>query len=1180
MKSSFENRFGRFGFAKAMVCGFALLLGCTVDLFADPIFTPSVLISLAISAAFTAASIGLQLLFQPKPKPYDKNKLQGDIQITSTGEDIPIPEIYGQSLGDGYGGMRLGGIIFYASEIRKVEVITPGTSDGGKGAPKSPPNREFHYYVDLAILFAIWGPHRLCQLKANTDLLYQDFTSIGQVRGTTYQAEARTGDSANVTVVTNAMYSGGQAISLDNNEYIEWNNISSGPNQPREVYIVYRNNGVDQEIDITVNGGTAQRAVLPDSFDEIAAINMPQEFLDSPSNSLRITSRTAGSAVVIDRIVVGFGPLIDPNGGECFISGVRYPGYSNPQPTYDHLTLRDPLIPDPRGCDEYNYQPNLSPTNGLEAQIVGNGTLRWYPGNTTQLPDPMLQAYFESVYGAGSTPAFRNRAYVVLENFEITKYGSIPNFTAVWEHRTIGSVGEMFEARAKRAGLDETEFDFTDLHAVPLRGMAITQKQSPSKEMQLCSRVFDIDVYEDFDGVIRGVIPDETIAATIPTEDLAVQDGGDSGQGENAPSAPLIATYRDETDVPYFLDVSYFDPSKDFDTRNVHSLREAGGNSDKKDNIETGLVLTEEEAQRFADRELHKMHVERDGYSVDTFHKYAYLQPTQNIRVADSDGGTATMRIKSKEGWIPGKFTFSGVSREAIEYPPRVYVLASDTTVVPSADPPAPIVGTFIDLALFDEQANPGFYVAASPTDPHYRWQGAGVYRLGEDSEWQPLAGIQNRAIMGRTIAGAGGVLGAAPVGYTGAAGNFDTTNSVTIDLFVDEDLASVTDAQVENDGANTFVIGGEIIQAATITRVGGYYSRFTLSRLKRKISQTSDAGHASADRAVLRTAAWLYLEQDAALAGTSRTYKLVGAGGNLDTASSVDFDWTGRTRYVGGVYENIDSGVPSGLAAPTIYLENGFWVVNISRPTANGLSAYAAEIRVRKSSDDSLVRQWDIGNAVSGSIIAQSFNCKVDYRWRNRYNLSGSDGWSAFSPVLDVTAGSVGGAGTTITGGGGTDPGDFEPVCFLDGVEFLLADWSVKEIQDILPTDHAMAWGPTGRLMPAKIPFGVRREMVYEYRELELDDGDVIPVTETHPFEADWGSKVRVRDMDAGQRLRSWQKGWGFCSVTREPRVVHAPEGVWVNNVEIAVWHRYLVRAKGSKAGWKAVYNRKSGDY
>ncbi|WP_374432325.1 glycoside hydrolase TIM-barrel-like domain-containing protein [Tabrizicola sp.] len=52
--------------------------------------------------------------------------------------------------------------------------------------------------------------------------------------------------------------------------------------------------------------------------------------------------------------------------------------------------------------------------------------LRFYPGNETQLPDPLIEA----VEGGGRAPAYRGLAYVVIEDLELTAYGNrVPQFS-------------------------------------------------------------------------------------------------------------------------------------------------------------------------------------------------------------------------------------------------------------------------------------------------------------------------------------------------------------------------------------------------------------------------------------------------------------------------------------------------------------------------------------------------------------------------------------------------------------------------------------------------------------------------------------------------------------------------------------------------------------------------------
>jgi hypothetical protein len=53
--------------------------------------------------------------------------------------------------------------------------------------------------------------------------------------------------------------------------------------------------------------------------------------------------------------------------------------------------------------------------------------MKFYPGSTTQEPDPTMEA----VLGAGNVPAYRGTCYLVLTNLDITKYGNrIPQITA------------------------------------------------------------------------------------------------------------------------------------------------------------------------------------------------------------------------------------------------------------------------------------------------------------------------------------------------------------------------------------------------------------------------------------------------------------------------------------------------------------------------------------------------------------------------------------------------------------------------------------------------------------------------------------------------------------------------------------------------------------------------------
>lgn len=63
-----------------------------------------------------------------------------------------------------------------------------------------------------------------------------------------------------------------------------------------------------------------------------------------------------------------------------------------------------------------------------DAKVINQAdyTLRFYKGSAVQVPDSLI----ESFEGVGKTPAYRNIAYVVIEDFPLADYGNrIPNFT-------------------------------------------------------------------------------------------------------------------------------------------------------------------------------------------------------------------------------------------------------------------------------------------------------------------------------------------------------------------------------------------------------------------------------------------------------------------------------------------------------------------------------------------------------------------------------------------------------------------------------------------------------------------------------------------------------------------------------------------------------------------------------
>jgi len=887
-----------------------------VSIFALPAgFITSFFISLAVSAASTAANIGISYLLREKPKPVDKNKLQGDIKLSTIGEDLFINEIYGERDADLKGGVKVGGVLVYASPIRLVTEVVPGGGGGGKGPrPRANPERRHHYYQDFAFIVGR-GPLRVLSIEAGGSNIYQD---IHAAVAPGHKTEAESGTVAGgASKVNDPDCSGtgnnkvtglglGGTVTLSGVEFL-------GASQ--RLWIAYKSTA--DSIAVVTISGTDYEIPLANSYDAVYW-SMIEVEVPEGTHTVVIGNPTAAMAD-IDRISVQYivvpidphdppdipppGPAEYPPYLKGHVSGIRMPDYVNPSPTYDNISLVDPLSVDLRAYTEFNYQPKPD-TDGMIEALLPSMTIRIYPGTQTQLPDPMLQAHFENLYGTGATPAFRGRALVVIENMETTDYGGyLPAMTFRLENMEKVTLEDLYLDRAERAGIDVSEMDFSAFSDIHLKGYVITQQQSPSVEMRVLNRIFDVDVYEGIEGTIKGVVPDETVVATIPLEELGVKELSSIVPEEgNPPFLPVEVTYGRDEEIPYYLDAGFFNADNDGEVANVHALREVTV-SNKKASIETGLVMTKSEAQRFVNRDLQRAWAEKDVISCSTFWKYAYLEPTSLIEVEDEDGTITPVRLRSVEGWVPGVFSLTGVSRDVSEVSPRPSDTVADTLapeVTPGSTfalvhPPAHVIGTIVNISILRKQEKTlGFYAGCALTNQHYRWgnsNGAALY-WEREGQWEFLTSFDAQATIGRTIASAS--LSAPPGGLLGT--DFDEVNDITVDLFYGE-VDSVTSAQALARN-NAIVIGNEVIGVRDSVRDSDYDRRFTFSGLLREQFNTLGSGHATDERVVVMNTAMKYIEIDESEIGKTRTYKFVATGQPLESASSFEFTFTKPTNY------------------------------------------------------------------------------------------------------------------------------------------------------------------------------------------------------------------------------------------------------------------------------------------
>jgi hypothetical protein len=825
-------------------------------------FATALIISLIVSAATTGATYLATKLLTPKPKPVERGKLQGDLQLQSSEEGIMICEVYGADPGDGLAGIKYAPNIVYTSGIRKHQNTTPGHGGGKGGGPKAPDEITFTYDMDIALMWGR-GELKLLKLWANTDVIY---------------------DITPATV-----------------------------------------------------GGTNPTGILD--------------------------------------------PLIDPDD------------------PYDPFNPPDPQTLDGGPGARFRGSPTaVSGGFGATTSNLANFVnVTHYTGTATQTPDPTMQAALDAEFGTGSTPAFTGRSYTMLAAFDFTKYGAPPNFRGLLKNVLLGTVEDIIISRAERVGLLSTDLDLSAISGVVSRGLLISQLQGPKVEANILGQVHYFDFVEDpFSGKVLAIdLSDDTIQATIDESELGFVEGEFKTPADTPPE--LFSTViPNESTLPRRSIVRAYDPTKDWDLKSDYGMRQVTS-SEAVTTLELPITMTPDDRRQMAERLNQIAWLQKDADTFTLAYKYCWLKPTDIIQINRPNSGfTHLVRLNQRQGAIPGILQMGAKPHlQPITLP----TLPSSPAGGKAVGIPANSVMAFLDIKrLRDRDSDPGIYLAATSRDlTSGLWNGATVF-WEKSTGYEPLIQLPDPATMGRAV----GVLADVPGGW--APGDWDDTNTVDVDLYYGT-VDTMTKAEALDGPSNVWVIGDEVIIAATGTRVTGQPNRWTLSNLQRRLrdSVAASATHAVNERAVLVNSAVRYTTLNANESGVTRNYRCVTSGQDLADAATLSFTWSGQgitPTALGGV----DVAVPTVTVAPIIKKHDTTtdWIIYCNKPDAFGFSITDCEIRIRKLSDHSAVRTIPVGVAIRTMVTQTSFDCEVDYRWRNKFRggVPASDGWSSYSPT------------------------------------------------------------------------------------------------------------------------------------------------------------------------------------
>jgi len=540
------------------------------------------------------------------------------------------------------------------------------------------------------------------------------------------------------------------------------------------------------------------------------------------------------------------------------------------------------------------------------------------PGGVTYNNDSYVMWHVYPPAGADWIPVayFPTTAWSPLsylgENYAIGKDGVIQINAGT-------TLAAIVTAISEKAGLTTSDIDVSELPD-PVDGYKITNQILCRAAIEPLMPGYFFDAVES-DTKVKFPKRKGTPLLTIPDDDLGAHEGG-------AAPVPLIAGQRlQEFDLPALVNVNYINLDADYQDGSQFERRQAT-TSELAVTVQVPVVMRDTKAKSIVTTLMYNSWLEREKYQIAVPRKYAYLDPTDVVAAQGH-----TLRLVNESYSQKNIVQFDAVRTRAdvwLQAPQP----APATTYIPGGGsggfvPQNPPTLAHTDLQLLDiplvadgDFPN-GYYYAVAGLSPT-GWPGAVLFKSDDGGvNFAEIADTSNPSSIGRALS----VLGDFAGGNT-----FDELNSVNVVIDSGSPALDSSNTLGVLNGANTAMLGAEMIQFRTATLVSG--SVYTLSGLLRGRRGTDWAmgSHATGDIFVLLPAnnvngpfaelastrvyrgitlgAPLSSEGNISFSndGTAlRPYAPVALGGGRNAAGDIILNWTRRTRIGGAWLDFVD---------------------------------------------------------------------------------------------------------------------------------------------------------------------------------------------------------------------------------------------------------------------------------
>lgn len=410
----------------------------------------------------------------------------------------------------------------------------------------------------------------------------------------------------------------------------------------------------------------------------------------------------------------------------------------------------------------------------------------------------------------------------------------------------------------RRAGIQPEQIDVTELWDDLVPGMKVTSTDGFASDIERLRDMFHFDKSAR-DKLIAWPKRGRDPVAWIPYSDLL-----------DSRDEPLKQTLVDEQKLPREIHLEHIDPAGGY-AKNKQTARRRSNmvKAEKSENIDSGLVLTADQAASITMQKLKVRWNEQVDYEFSTSIKYTFVVPSDVVMVEDAKGVWHRVRIEERDE-DDGEIDWTAKQDAGS----RAYNTTRLGNSLPAPTPTSPgLIGeTRFEILNIPVQRGQddelGLYLAACGESSG--WAGYQLlFSSDEGASYTEAFQSENASIIGDTLT----ALLEEPAGYL-------YPSDQTVEVLVNFPLSSVSYDQLLQR-KNLCVIGDEVLQFQTATlleQVGGKY-RYLLSGLRRGRFYTPAETWPQDTRFVLLDASVIFAPIDRVYLGADLWYKPVSLG-------------------------------------------------------------------------------------------------------------------------------------------------------------------------------------------------------------------------------------------------------------------------------------------------------------